>query len=305
MSALAPGDAFPNLSLNTVDGDVELRERWERGPLVVMFMRHFGCTFCREHLIEMGRAFGDFEEAGADVVAVFQYDAQSTQKFCDGRDVPFDCLGDPEREAPTPRSAWQRGSATQIVNPKVALRFLGAARHGVFGGPPRGGDVAQLPGTFVVGRDGRVVLAHYSPARPTTRRSATCSARSAQRPRRSGSPRGRSSRLPSGLASASRPPSASTRSARPRRPEPRARGGAADAVVGHLDVRRAVRRGRSRPGPRTRSRTWRRSSAPRRRRSTPPPRPARAAGRRARRRSPPAATRGRRAPGSPARGRDR
>ena len=161
MSPLAPGDDFPNLTLSTVDGDVELRERWERGPLVVMFMRHFGCAFCREHLNEMGRAFDDFQDAGADVVAVFQYDAQSTQKFCDGRKVPFDCLGDPERTAYAEVSLG-RGSAMQIVNPKVALRGLGAARHGAFAGLPRGGDVAQLPGTFVVDRDGRVVLAHYS-----------------------------------------------------------------------------------------------------------------------------------------------
>jgi peroxiredoxin len=161
MSALVPGDAFPNLSLHTVDGDVELRERWERGPLVVMFMRHFGCAFCREHLNEMGRAFGDFQEAGADVVAVFQYDAKATRSFCDGRDVPFDCLGDPDRTAYAEVSL-RRGNPAQIVNPKVAMRYLGAARHGVFGGPPRGGDVAQLPGTFVVDRDGRVVLAHYS-----------------------------------------------------------------------------------------------------------------------------------------------
>jgi peroxiredoxin len=161
MPALAPGAAFPNLTLSTVDGDVELRERWERGPLVVMFMRHFGCAFCREHLNEMGRAFGDFKQAGADIVAVFQYDAQSTQKFCDGRKVPFDCLGDPDRAAYAEVSL-QRGNPAQIVNPKVALRALGAARHGVFAGPPRGGDVAQLPGTFVVDRDGRVVLAHYN-----------------------------------------------------------------------------------------------------------------------------------------------
>jgi peroxiredoxin len=161
MPALAPGDAFPNLSLRTVDGEVELRERWESGPLVVMFMRHFGCTFCREHLNEMGRAFGEFQEAGADVVAVFQYDADATQAFCDGRKVPFDCLGDPERAAYAEVSL-PRGTPTQIVNPKVAVRFLDAARKGVIGGPPQGGDIAQLPGTFVVDRDGRVVLAHYS-----------------------------------------------------------------------------------------------------------------------------------------------
>jgi peroxiredoxin len=99
MPALEPGDPFPNLRLVTVDGDVELRERWERGPLVVMFMRHFGCAFCREHLIRMSRAYGDFQAAATDVVAVFQYDAQVTHRFCDSRDVPFDCLGDPRREA--------------------------------------------------------------------------------------------------------------------------------------------------------------------------------------------------------------
>jgi peroxiredoxin len=161
MTSLAPGDAFPHLRLRAVDGDVELRERWERGPLVVMFMRHFGCAFCREQLRRMGRAFGEFRAAGADVVAVFQYDADATQRFCDGRDVPFDCLGDPERAAYA-EIGLGRGSPAQIVNLKVAMRFLDTARHGVFGGPPRGGDVAQLPGTFVVDRDGHVVLAHYS-----------------------------------------------------------------------------------------------------------------------------------------------
>jgi peroxiredoxin len=157
MTALAPGDAFPNVAF---DG-VELRERWERGPLVVMFMRHFGCAFCREHLQEMGRAYPDFQEAGAEVVAVFQYDDDATQRFCTGRKVPFDCLGDPDREAYEAVSL-KRGSATQIVSPKTVVRALSAARHGAIGGPPQGGDIAQLPGTFVIDRDGRVVLAHYS-----------------------------------------------------------------------------------------------------------------------------------------------
>lgn len=36
------GEAFPELVVESVEGPVELRERWERGPLVVAFMRHFG-----------------------------------------------------------------------------------------------------------------------------------------------------------------------------------------------------------------------------------------------------------------------
>jgi hypothetical protein len=42
MPALRTGDAFPDITVFSVDGDVALRERWREGPLVVAFMRHFG-----------------------------------------------------------------------------------------------------------------------------------------------------------------------------------------------------------------------------------------------------------------------
>ena len=42
MARLEEGDAFPELTVESVDGPVKLRDRWERGPLVVAFMRHFG-----------------------------------------------------------------------------------------------------------------------------------------------------------------------------------------------------------------------------------------------------------------------
>jgi hypothetical protein len=42
MSVLKKGDAFPEITLETRDGQVQLSDRWRRGPLVVAFMRHFG-----------------------------------------------------------------------------------------------------------------------------------------------------------------------------------------------------------------------------------------------------------------------
>lgn len=42
MAQLEPGDEFPQLVVESVEGPVELAERWRRGPLVVAFMRHFG-----------------------------------------------------------------------------------------------------------------------------------------------------------------------------------------------------------------------------------------------------------------------
>ena len=42
MAHLKPGDRFPEVVVQSVDGDVALKERWRDGPLVVAFMRHFG-----------------------------------------------------------------------------------------------------------------------------------------------------------------------------------------------------------------------------------------------------------------------
>jgi peroxiredoxin len=39
---LKRGDQFPDLTLESRDGEVALSERLRNGPLVVAFMRHFG-----------------------------------------------------------------------------------------------------------------------------------------------------------------------------------------------------------------------------------------------------------------------
>ena len=109
----------------------------------------------------MGKAHEDIRSAGGDVVAVFQYRAEPTYNFCRKRDVPFDCLGDPER-AGYHAVGLERGSAKEYIGPHLARGFLRAARHGhITTGNPQGGDVAQRPGTFVVSPEGVVLYAHY------------------------------------------------------------------------------------------------------------------------------------------------
>jgi peroxiredoxin len=107
----------------------------------------------------LGEAYDEFREAGADVVAIFQYRAEPTYHFARKRKVPFDCLGDPEREA-YHAVGLERGSAREYVGPQLVKGFVRAARQGQFGGVPKG-DVTQRPGTFVVSPEGRVLYAHY------------------------------------------------------------------------------------------------------------------------------------------------
>ena len=42
MDRLKPGDVFPDMTLESRTGEVDLSERWRGGPLIVAFMRHFG-----------------------------------------------------------------------------------------------------------------------------------------------------------------------------------------------------------------------------------------------------------------------
>ena len=92
---------------------------------------------------------------------MFQYRAEPTYNFCRKRKVPFDCLGDPEREG-YHAVGLEKGSMREYIGPQLVTGFVRAARRGAFAGNPKGGDVSQRPGTFVVGTDGRVALAHYN-----------------------------------------------------------------------------------------------------------------------------------------------
>ena len=160
MDSLRVGDAFPDLSLESVEGPLRLSDRWANGPLVVVFMRHFGCAFCREHLILLGHAYDDIRAAGGDVVSIFQYRAESTHNFCRSRHVPFQCLGDPAK-ASYRAVGLGRGQVREYLGLNSWKHRRRASRVGARQGIPKG-DVAQRPGTFVVDANGIVALAHYN-----------------------------------------------------------------------------------------------------------------------------------------------
>ena len=109
----------------------------------------------------MDQAREEIRAAGGDAVSVFMYRAQPTRNFCRQRGVELECLGDPERRLYR-ELGLGRGGLKELYSPRVGIRALSAARKGAVVGKPEG-DVRQMPGTFVVGRDGRLVFAHYNP----------------------------------------------------------------------------------------------------------------------------------------------
>jgi peroxiredoxin len=101
----------------------------------------------------------DFQKRGAAVAAVTQGTAKQTADLCARHSVRFPCLADPSRQAYL-AFGLDRGGFTEVMGPAVLFKAALSAFRGNFG--PPGGDVFQMPGTFVIGTDGIIRLAYRS-----------------------------------------------------------------------------------------------------------------------------------------------
>ncbi|MBV8775488.1 MAG: redoxin domain-containing protein [Deltaproteobacteria bacterium] len=105
----------------------------------------------------MRDSWPEFERRSATVAVVAPGSRAGTSQLCDRHRIPFRCLADPDGEAYR-AFGLQRGTIAQIMGPDVMLKTMRSFFRGNFG--PPGGDVFQLGGTFVIGQDGVVKLAH-------------------------------------------------------------------------------------------------------------------------------------------------
>jgi peroxiredoxin len=135
-----------------------LRARTDRGstveilsrsaPVLLVFLRHAGCTFCREALTDLAEKRQNIEATGVTIVLAHM----GKPEF--GRDF-FQKYGlDDLHQISDPGCGLYRafglrkGNAWMLLGPKVWMRGLGALRrHGV--GRPVG-DGFQMPGLFLV-----------------------------------------------------------------------------------------------------------------------------------------------------------
>jgi peroxiredoxin len=127
-------------------------------PLLMVFLRHAGCPFCREALAQLRRDRGAIEAAGTRIVLVHMTADESAKTLFAKYgldDVPR--VADPERKL---YAAFElkRGTAGQVMGPRVWWKgFRTTFLRGHLPGIPEG-DVFQLPGTFLVA-DGEILRA--------------------------------------------------------------------------------------------------------------------------------------------------
>ena len=138
------------LSGYTSQTGVSLATLVER-PLFLVFLRHFGCTFCREAVADLSEKRQAIEAKGAPLAFIHLGTEEKAQWFF----KPYGMLDVPRFGDPQGRLyeafGLLRAELRQYLNSESILRMLNAWFRGHFVGFPAG-DMERMPGAFLIDR---------------------------------------------------------------------------------------------------------------------------------------------------------
>ncbi|MEM7227479.1 MAG: peroxiredoxin-like family protein [Planctomycetota bacterium] len=147
-----PAEAMSRATTNT---GATLLDLSQKSKVMVVFLRHAGCTFCREALADLKERRDTLAEERVQLVIVHMSDDEKAGPWLESfgmDDVPR--ISDPT--CALYRSfGLQRGSLTQLFGPKVVWRGMTAFLRG-HGLGTLDGDGFQMPGVFVI-RHGKII----------------------------------------------------------------------------------------------------------------------------------------------------
>ena len=109
-------------------------------------------------MVDVRKEYERLRDADGELVVVTMGSIEQTDHFRRSFDASFTFLADPEQTAYR-AYGLARGTLRQIAGPSVWLPALKALAKGGAGKPV--GDVRQMPGSFVIDRQGIIQLAHY------------------------------------------------------------------------------------------------------------------------------------------------
>jgi prostamide/prostaglandin F2alpha synthase len=155
-------DALAEVTLPDQGGSpVRLRDLWRDGPAVIVWLRQFGCPFCRAYAVQLDRARNRFAEAGARLVLIGQGTPNDATRFRRHLRIELQVLTDVDRVT----YLWagtKLATLDELIGPVVVVRgLLAMARTQVFLGHNTA-DEAQLGGSIVVLPDGTIPFSHIS-----------------------------------------------------------------------------------------------------------------------------------------------
>jgi len=129
---------------------ITLKDLSEKKEVMLVFLRHFGCTFCREALDDLSRERDRVEEAGKEIVLVHMVDDATAKKHVAHYGlINVHRISDPEQKL-YKAFDLQRASYRQVFG---LPNWIEGFRAGILKGYLVGmqtGDGFQMPGVFIL-----------------------------------------------------------------------------------------------------------------------------------------------------------
>ncbi len=130
-----------------------------RSPVLLVFLRHGGCTFCREALSDIADTRAAIEADGTRIVLVHMGDQSEIEKVVKRYGVEqLDRVSDPGQELYR-AFGLKQGGFWQLFGPKVLWRGLVAGWFRGHGVSKPIADASQMPGVFLIDRG--MVISRY------------------------------------------------------------------------------------------------------------------------------------------------
>ncbi len=154
-----PGPSLPEALAEATDQEgVSIAARSMHAPLLLVVLRHFGCTFCREAVADVVARRGEIERDGLRIVLVAMATPPEADAFLSRHHAGgLLRVCDPQRRL-IRALGLSRGSLGSLFGPRNFLRAAAAMLRG-HGIGPAIGDPLQMPGVFRIDR-GRVTACH-------------------------------------------------------------------------------------------------------------------------------------------------
>lgn len=138
---------------------VALRSLWQQQATILVFVRHFGCIFCREHIAEVEKHLDDIRSAGGDALAIGNGTVKDLSEFLAEDQPALPVLTDPSKESYR-ALGFKRGLGS-VLGPKVFTRGLSARRRGHKQSRTKG-DPLQQGGVLIMAPGDRELYCYRS-----------------------------------------------------------------------------------------------------------------------------------------------
>jgi len=125
-------------------------------PILLVFLRHFGCVFCREAMIDIGKKKEEWAEKNINVVLVHMSDYETADKYFKKFNIEgIENISDPSCGLYA-KFGLGKGSVSQLFGLKNFMRGFETTFKGVPISLRQIGDGFQMPGVFLI-RNGNVM----------------------------------------------------------------------------------------------------------------------------------------------------